>query len=979
MDVDRWTTVDALFEETVDLPALERSRILEERCGADYDLKQEVEQMLLAHDRARGFLSRPAAESAAELITDNFTALNRPEKVGNYRIVDEIGRGGMGTVYEGRRDDDDFDQRVAIKVLQHGQTTADVIRRFLSERQILASLEHEHIARLYDGGVLEDGRPYFVMEYVDGLPIDRYCNANGLNVRERLGLLRRVADTVRFAHHNFVVHRDLKPSNIMVTPDGQVKLLDFGLAKVVAGEGLARSNTTQMHTRWMTPEYASPEQILGRPITTATDVYQLGVVAYEVLTGIRPFSGDAKSAFVLERAICEEPTPRPSVAVREQRHDMAADDRASLSRRLAGDVEAILLKALRKEPQERYLSAGELSADIERYLGGLPVVARDGSTAYRARKFVKRHRWRMGVLSGATIVLLAATVTYLIQITAARSEAERAAANALLERAKAERVADFLAGLFEAGDLEQTRGDTLNVFDLVDRGVDELDELRDEPAVQARLARVIGNVYHKLSKFEESQAILLRSAEILRNAPDEEAAELPETLEALFDLSISQGDYDAAEAFAYEAVGVTRHRYGEQHPRVASFMNRLGNALYYKGDSLAADTYRAALDMYRSADRPDSNGMASLLHNLGLIEKRNGKLEEAESYVLESIDILKSLGRDEARVADATRSLASIMRDQGRFEETERLYEQVVSMRRTIDGDTSVSLSAALSFLGSFQDQLGEYEAAVQNHSQSLEILTQLFGAHHQYSAIVMNNLANSYRMLGRYEEAKDLLEQSLAIRRKIFGEDHYRVATVLRQLGNVLSDSGDEEAALGYFQDALEIRRNHYGPMHKQTAASLNDVGSSLEKLGRIDEAAAALEEARQVWATIEDHDNARSRTNFLLGRVHLARGALNESEVWLRESLSERQVRFGEDHWLTASTQSLLGECLRLQGRNDEAERLLTQARNSLSESNNVPARGVLRKTLERIVALYQEAGQDASAVRYQEELALLDQPVH
>jgi serine/threonine-protein kinase len=972
MDTGRWKEIDELFDAAVDLPAGGRSVLLDERCRGQDELRREVEAMLRAHDSAGGFLTGSASQSAVELISESAHILEMPERVGPYRLTAEIARGGMGAVYLGDRDDGEFEQRVAVKVLQTGLPATDIRRRFLSERQILASLEHEHIARVYDGGVLDDGRPYFVMEYVDGSPIDEYCDQHGLDLRQRLELIRDVADTVRYAHHNFVVHRDLKPSNILVTPEGSVKLLDFGIAKVLGGEGAADLAATQTGTRWMTPEYASPEQILGRPPTTATDVYQLGVVAYEILTGVRPFRGENRSVFELERTICEDDPSRPSLTVRDTAVRFTDEQRKKRSKDLAGDIDAIVLKSLRKESEDRYASAGEFSADVRRYLDGGPVLARQGSTGYRIQTFVRRYRWRVAVVTTSVVVLLAGASAYAVQITRARSKAEAAAEIATLERAKAERVLTFLTGLFEAVDLEKSRGDTLTVFDLVDRGVEELDNLDDEPVVQARLAHVIGDVYHRLSQFEKSQQLLTRSADILRRIPMTESSELPYTLEALSDLGVSRGDFEAAVVYAREAMDFATEVHGEKHATVAGMMNRLGTAYFYQNDdSLAANYYRKALEIYRSEEGAEGEGFATLLGNLGLIEQRAGRLVEAEALLRESRSLLEEAAGTEERVADATRNLAIILGDRGVFDEAEQLHIDHVVMRRAIDGDTSVSVSSALSFLGGLYDQQGKYDKSIEAYSESLEILKQLFGPRHRYSAMAMNNLAQPLRLLGRYDEAEAHLRQSIDIRRELYGESHYRVATALRQLGSVLSARGNNEEALDLYEEALQIREKHFGRNHKNTANSLNDVASSLASLGRTEQAENVLQDAMKIWGAVSEPDNGRSRTRYLLGGLLLDRGELIYGEGLLREAYSERQQRFGPDHWRTAASASLLATCLAAQGKREEAELLLIEAREVLLSSTGDAGGIELRKTLERLVELYAVSGRSEIAGRYQKEL--------
>ncbi|MBT8398997.1 MAG: serine/threonine protein kinase, partial [Rhodothermia bacterium] len=367
----RWLLIERLFDEAVELPRGERTDWLERMCP-DSSTRGEVEAMLLAHDRQDGILEVPIADIAGRVAAD----AGDPESIGAYRILRTLGQGGMGTVYLAVRDDGQFSNRVALKVLKEGVHFEELERRFRTERQILATLQTDCISRILDGGVTEDGRPYFAMEYVEGRPINEYCAQVRASIDQRVLLLSRVADAVQIAHAGLVVHRDLKPSNILVTEEGTVKLLDFGVAKMIAGDETGQDTSlTQTGARWMTPEYAAPEQILAARITTATDIYQLGVVAYELLSGQKPFSGDGQSTFSLQKSICEADALKPSDAAAKTRPTDSLLP-AERSRALRGDLDAIILKAIRKEPSERYASAEAFADDLRRYIGSRPVRAR---------------------------------------------------------------------------------------------------------------------------------------------------------------------------------------------------------------------------------------------------------------------------------------------------------------------------------------------------------------------------------------------------------------------------------------------------------------------------------------------------------------------------------------------------------------------------------------------------------------------------
>jgi len=415
---ERWDRIKVVFQEALELEVGDRERFLDQECGGDQDLRSEVESLLTSHEDAGAFLERSAVDAAALALADEDAA--EGGRIGAYRLVREIGRGGMGTVYLAEREGDDFHRRVAIKLISRGMDTDAIVRRFRRERQILAGLDHPFIGRLYDGGASDDGRPYFVMEHVQGLRIDAYCRTHDLSVEDRLRLFCKVCDAVQFAHGHLIVHRDLKPGNILVTAAGVPKLLDFGLASLVGSEpGVDLTRT--MTAVAMTPEYASPEQIRGEPLTTATDVYSLGVILYELLTGHHPYPFPTRRPDVMARIVCEQVPARSSASVDDPR----------LRKRLRGDLDTILATSLQKQPERRYASARQLAEDIWRHLDGMPVLARPDTAGYRAKKFVRRHT----IVVGAAALL---ALTLISGIAATTWQARRAEA----ERARAERRFD---------------------------------------------------------------------------------------------------------------------------------------------------------------------------------------------------------------------------------------------------------------------------------------------------------------------------------------------------------------------------------------------------------------------------------------------------------------------------------------------------------------------------------------------------------
>ncbi|MEK7330512.1 MAG: serine/threonine-protein kinase, partial [Candidatus Eisenbacteria bacterium] len=483
-----------------------RTAFLDQACDGDAELRALVEALIRADESAGAFLDRPAAELAPELLAGEPEPAPEPpmagRQIGPWRVVREVGRGGMGAVYLAERADGAFEQTVALKLIKRGLARAEILQRFLRERRILARLEHRNIARLADGGVTDDGLPWFAMEYVEGQPITDWCDEHRAGVEERLRLFRAVCDAVQYAHRNLVVHRDLKPSNIFVTADGEVKLLDFGIARLLSDEPDGDALTlTREGLRVLTPHYAAPEQLRGEAATTATDLYSLGVVLYELLSGARPFGRSATSLDQLRREVLEEEPVPPSGLRSEWRHP------------LRGDLDNIVLTALRKEPQRRYPSVEALLADLERYREGRPVQATPPSARYRIAKFVRRNR--VSVIAGAVV-----TLTFLVGVVATMWQAVAAALVvaslvgglavsigqtrlARREARKAEEVRSFLLRVFEVADPYHSRGQSVTARELLDQGARRIDsELKGQPALRAEMLGVLADLYLKLALVE---------------------------------------------------------------------------------------------------------------------------------------------------------------------------------------------------------------------------------------------------------------------------------------------------------------------------------------------------------------------------------------------------------------------------------------------------------------------------------------------
>ncbi len=508
MDTKRWNKVQNLFEEALELEEAKRPAFLKQACAGDSTLFDEVMSLLEADMNANSLLDGLALDAV-----DLAKEFNRVgQQFGPYRIVREIGSGGMGSVFLAERVEGEFEQKVAIKLIKHGMDSKEILKRFQSERQIMARLEHPNIARLLDGGVTPDGLSYFAMEYVDGKPIDQYCDHNKLSVKKRLELFQIICSSVQNAHRNLIVHRDLKPSNILVKKDGTIKLLDFGIAKVLTPEtngGQPKFLTlTQTGAQIMTPEYAAPEQVKGEPVTTATDVYALGVILYELLTGQRPYRLQGRSPAEIERAITTSDPDKPSTVVKrkdqasettpEKISELRGTEPSQLKRQLSGDLDNICLMALRKEPERRYSSPERFLDDVKRYLEGLPVIARKDTAGYRTQKFIRRHKTGLVAAVGVVIMIAIVVSFYTVQLKQERDRAR-------LEATKARRVSDFLVDLFRVSDPSESKGKTVTARELLDSGAVRIKEdLIEQPEIQATMMNVMGEVYTSLGLYGDA-------------------------------------------------------------------------------------------------------------------------------------------------------------------------------------------------------------------------------------------------------------------------------------------------------------------------------------------------------------------------------------------------------------------------------------------------------------------------------------------
>lgn len=842
MNPEIWSRVGDLFEAALDLPAEQRERFVEEQVNGDEELQTRVLELLAADAQARGFLSQPVVRVGPPPAPED----ERGERVGPYRLIRLVGRGGMGAVYLAERVDDQYQRRVAIKMLPRGVQSQELLERFYRERQVLAHLEHPNIARLYDGSETDDGRPYLVMELIEGLPIDQHCDRQRLSIPERLQLFLRVCAAVEHAHRSLLVHRDLKPANILVTPDGTPKLLDFGIAKLLADDQPDGMQPTQGGDRPMTPLFASPEQLRGEAITTASDVYSLGVLLHLLLSGQGPYRRDDPSQEELERAVRDEPPLAPSVVVGPgsptalEEVDSIAEARGTtpraLYRHLRGDLDAIAIAALEKETARRYGSARELAADIERHLDHRPVRTRTASLAYRLGRFARRNALAVGAAGTLAILVLGFAVVTSFQATRLAQERD----TARNERAKAEQVSDLLLRLFEESDPFSSNGGDTTVREVLDRGAAEIESLKTQPEVQAAAMHTIGRAYRGLALYEPAASHLEAALSLRQELHAGDHPEVAATLQELAMLRRAQGEYATAEGLLRQALTMREHFFGNDHPSVAEALNELALVVYDLGDQQEAESLlRRALAICRALPAEEEL-LSTTLNNLALAVHYRGNYEGAEPLYREALAIKRRLHPgDHIDVAIYLNNLGTLLHDQERFQEAELLYRESLGMRRHLLGDEHPHVTTSLGNLAFLLYESGNPEAARPLLLDVLQRNRLLLGEEHPRVAATMVSLARLDFDQGEIAAAQVRVRAALAILREKLPEGHWRLASGETVLGACLTRTGRYHEAEPLLVESYSILHREIGERESRTRYALDRLIEHYDARGMEDEAA--------------------------------------------------------------------------------------------------------------------------------------------
>ncbi len=839
-----WQAVSALFERIVELPAAERAGALAAAAAADPAVAAEVAELLAAHDASSGFLDEPPRDAAAEVIAAADEESPGVEHLGPYRLGRRLGRGGTGSVYLATREDQEFHRRVAIKVIRRGMATPEVVRRFRGERQILASIDHPSIARLLDGGSTPDGLPYLVMEYVEGEPIDRYCDARSLPIAARLSLLRQVCGAVRVAHQNLVVHRDLKPANILVTADGTPKLLDFGIAKLLNPELGGGDQATSAELLLGTPDFASPEQITGAPITTASDVYALGVLLYLLLCGRRP--RPAARTTTAEELRRDPAPPSAAIAVgalagpdeaRAVAHRRSSTP-ARLARRLRGDLDAIALRALRWEPALRYASVEQLDDDLGRALAGLPVRARNPTFAYRTGKLLGRHR----VAAAASFTAVAFAAALLLNHFAGERRVAAANEVARAETAKVAAVNGFLREILNAADPETGQGASLTVVEAVRAAVPRIGTaFAGQPGVEAAVRHDIGRTLLRLGQVDEAEEQIAASLQLRERVYGADSLEAAASLNSLGEARYDHGDLASAGRHFERALTLRRRFLGEDHPDVAETLDDIGNLHHDQNDIDGAETYyRQALAIRRRHD-PVSGDVASSLNNLAFVQQDRGDIEGAEALYRESLAIgRRALGESHPAIASTLNNLATLLQDRGDLAGAETLFRQSVAITRERQGARSPELALNLENLGFLLQQRRSLPEAEALFLEALGILRQSPGADDAEAADVLEKLGTLEEDRSRWPTAAKRFHEALEQRRRLRPLEPSAIAWDVAAEAHALAREQHTPQRETAMRNAFEALRSTSGAAPEEVADLATRLAALYESWGDAREAAA-------------------------------------------------------------------------------------------------------------------------------------------
>jgi len=942
----------SIFHEARGLPAQERASFLASACGEDMALRAEVEALLRADAELGRFMASPSVDVSS-------SQEQAGAQVGRYKLLEQIGEGGMGTIWMAEQREP-VKRRVALKIIKLGMDTKQVIARFEAERQALALMDHPHIAKVLDAGATETGRPYFVMEYIKGIPILEYCDREKVDTRSRLELFTSVCHAIQHAHQKGIIHRDIKPSNILVTLHDGVpvpKVIDFGIAKATNSELTTKTLFTEHRQLVGTPAYMSPEQaeMSGLDIDTRSDIYSLGVLLYELLTGTTPFDMKellSKGFAEMMRVIREDEPHKPSTRISklgetgtrtaQQRHV----DLKKLGTLLRGDLDWIVMKCLEKNRTRRYETANGLAADIDRHLNDEPVTAAAPSASYKLRKFAKRNRGQVIAAGGVVAALLIGVIAFAWQAKIARAQRDiavlaeqgeskqrkladeqRLAADeqrktAEGERDKAEKIAEFMSDTLQGAGPSVARGRDITMLkEMMDAAAARIEkgDLRSLPDAELRLRGTIGETYRQLALFDEAQTMLEPALELARATHPGDHAETAIALNNVSNLLQDRGDLVGAEQPARAALEMWKRLHPGDHRHVSTGLNNLAFVVYGRGDLPGAEAlFRESLEMAKRLFPSDDPEIATGLNNVASMLHARGDLAGAEPLLRESLEMRKRhFPGDHPEVATSLDNLASVLRARGDLAGAEPLCRESLEMLRRIFQGDNPEVAIALDNLAALLQARADFAGAEPLYRESLEMKRRLFPGDHPHVASGLNDMAYFLKERGDLAGAEPLLRESLDMTRRLFPHDHPHLAQRISNLALVLQARGELEEAESLCRESLEMRKRLFPGDHPALVQGLSNLASVLQARGDLAQAEPlsreSVEMARRIYP--RDHPTLAGAINNLAS-LQQSRGDLTEAEGLCREAIAMWRRLFSGDHQEVARCLNNLGGMLRARG---------------------------------------------------------------
>ena len=820
MDAERWALIQEVFHRAVEVPAADQDAFLDAECGVDSSLREEVSALLDEDARGESLLDHDVAHVANEVLGRGSTH-QLPDRFGRYRITRLLGEGGMGVVYLARRDDLGSD--AAIKILRDAWLSPARRGRFASEQRTLAQLNHPLIARLYDADTLADGTPWFVMEYVDGVPLTDYCRRHESPMSDRLRLFRSVCEAVQHAHGHAIIHRDLKPSNILVMHDGTVKLLDFGIAKHL-DVGAIDTDHTRTGLRLMTPAYAAPEQLRAGRVGIHTDIYSLGVVLYELLTGRLPFDIAHRTPAEVETLIAEHDPVKPSAVARRRLEHEGADARLpAASNSQWDDLDVLCLTAMHKEPDRRYVTVDALIRDIDRYLAGEPLEARRDSVRHRTGKFLRRN-WRpVSVAAAVFVTIVGLVVFYTVRLTNARNVA-------LGEATRAQRIQGYMVSLFEGGDGDVAPAESLKVVTMVDRGLQEARALDGVPESQAELYETLGSIYQQLGNYDRADTLLRASLAERRALFQSDNPDIANSLLALGLLFDARAQYDSAEILIRQALAMQQRALPHGDPAIAKTTSALGRLFEDQGrypDAIATLDQAVELLSARGSQPSDLDAAITELANAHFYA---GHYAISDSLNQRALVMDRSLyGPRHPNVADDLINLGAIQYEYGHYFAAERYYRDALAIIRAWYGENNPETASALTMLGRTLIDENKYDEATQLLTEALDVQQRTYGPVHPRVASALNELGKVAQKRGHLDEAANDFRRMADIYRQIYHDKHYLIGIALSNLANVYSQKKQYAVADSLFRDVLRRYAEVLAPNHQLVGIAHVRLGHTL------------------------------------------------------------------------------------------------------------------------------------------------------